>query len=87
MRGAEKLVFVRDETAVFQRYAEVKGLFVSDDRAGGHDWLSEIAEPLRRAGWRQGQPDQPGGSTVSQPCRRPIDGNCTRQPVTVVSLA
>jgi hypothetical protein len=34
MRDAEKLVFVRDETTLFQRVAEVSGLLVRDDRAG-----------------------------------------------------
>lgn len=34
MRGAGKLVFVRDEAAVLQRDAEASGLLVSGDRAG-----------------------------------------------------
>ena len=34
MRGAETRVSVRNEASLFQRYAEVSGLLVSDDRAG-----------------------------------------------------
>ena len=59
MRGTEKLVFVWDEAALFQRDAEVRGLLVRDDRAGGHDWLSGLSDHfVERDGVRAGQINQ-----------------------------
>jgi len=56
MRGAEKLVFVRDETAGFQRDAEVSGLLVRDDRAGVTIGFQKLPDHfVKRDGVRAGQ--------------------------------
>lgn len=69
MRGAKKLVFVRDSAAVFQRYAEVSGLLVRDDRAGVTIGFQKVPDHLvERDGIRAG-PDQPCGSMVPRPLR------------------
>jgi hypothetical protein len=56
MRGADPCVSVRDEAALFQRYAVVSGLLVSEDRAGVPVGFQKLPDQfVKRDSLRTGQ--------------------------------